>query len=81
MDNSGRLNSGVQIHAVYIDDPLVRSDQVAVRFAFDQTHLPAGTREAAVKMFLYTVADGLIAREEVFYHTPRHAPRPGPQRS
>ena len=52
----------------------MRSDQFAVRFAFDQTHLPTGTRGTAVKMSLYTVAEGLIVREEVYYHTPRRAP-------
>ena len=74
MENSGRLNAGYQIHAVEIDDPLVRGDQFAVRFAFDQTHLPTGKRETAVKISLYTVADAAIAREEVYYHTPPHTP-------
>jgi hypothetical protein len=59
---------------VQIDDPLVRGNQFAVRFAFDQTHLPTGNRETAVKMSLYTVADAAIVREEVYYHTPPHAP-------
>ncbi len=74
MESSARLNADVQIHAVQIDDPFVRSDQFAVRFAFDQTHLPTGTCGTAVKMSLYTVAEGLIVREEVYYHTPRRAP-------
>ncbi len=74
MDHSGRLNADYQIHAVQIDDPLVRGDQFAVRFAFDRTHLPTGKRETAVKMSLYTVADAAIVREEVYYHTPPHTP-------
>ena len=75
MDNSARLNADYQIHGVEIDDPLVRDDRFAVRFAFDQTHLPTGTRETAVKISLYTVAGAAIVREEVFHHTPPHALR------
>jgi uncharacterized protein YbjT (DUF2867 family) len=74
MDNSGRLNADYQIHAVQIDDPLVRGGQFAVRFAFDRTHLPTGKRETAVKISLYTVAGAAIVREEVYYHTPPHTP-------
>ena len=74
MDNSGRLNADYQIHGVEIDDPFVRDGQFAVRFAFDQTHLPTGKRETAVKISLYTVAGAVIVREEVYYHTPPHAP-------
>ena len=74
MDNSDRLNADYKIHAVQVDDPLVRGDQFAVRFAFDRTHVPTGTRETAVKISLYTVADGAIAGEEVYYHTPPRAP-------
>lgn len=74
MANSGRLNADVQIHSVEIDEPFVRDDRFAVRFAFDQTHLPTGVRETAVKISLYTVTGGAIVREEVYYHTPRHPP-------
>ncbi len=74
MENSGRLNAGYQIHGVDIGDPLVRGDQFAVRFAFDQSHHATGKRETAVKVSLYTVADAAIVREEVYYHTPPHTP-------
>lgn len=74
MQNSGRLNAGYQIHAVDIGDPLVRGDQFAVRFAFDQSHHATGKRETAVKISLYTVANAAIVREEVYYHTPPHTP-------
>jgi len=74
MDNGDRLNADYKIHAVQVDDPLVRGDQFAVRFAFDRTHVPTGTRETTVKISLYTVADGAIAGEEVYYHTPPRAP-------
>jgi uncharacterized protein YbjT (DUF2867 family) len=74
MGNSSRLNADYQIHAVEIGDPFVRGDQFAVRFVFDQTHLPTGKRETAVKISLYTIARAAIVREEVYYHTPPHAP-------
>jgi ketosteroid isomerase-like protein len=69
MDSSSRLNADYQFHAVEIGDPFVHGDQFAVRFAFDQTHKPTGTRGTAVKISLYTVAGGTIVREEVYYHT------------
>lgn len=69
-DNSARLNADCQIHAVQVDDPLVRDEQFAARFAFDRTHLPTGKRETVVKISLYTVVGPAIVREEVYYHTP-----------
>jgi hypothetical protein len=75
MASSARLNADYQIHAVEIGDPFVHHDQFTVRFAFDRTHMPTGTRETAVKISLYTVAEGAIAREEVYHHTPPHTPR------
>jgi uncharacterized protein YbjT (DUF2867 family)/ketosteroid isomerase-like protein len=72
MDNSSRLNADYQIHDVEIGDPFVRGDQFAVRFALDQTHLPTGKRDTAVKISLYTVTSGAIVREDVYYHTPPH---------
>jgi uncharacterized protein YbjT (DUF2867 family)/ketosteroid isomerase-like protein len=72
MDNSSRLNAGYQMHAIEIGDPLIRGDQFAVRFAFDQTHLPTGRRARAEKISLYTVASGTIVREDVYYHTRTH---------
>jgi len=74
MDNSSRLNADYQMHAVEVGDPLVRGDQFAVRFAFDQTHLPTGRRATTVKVSLYTVAGAAIVREEVCYLTSPHAP-------
>jgi len=72
MHNSSRLNADYQMHAVEVGDPLVRGDQFAVRFAFDQTHLPTGRRGTTVKVSLYTVAGAAIVREEVCYLTPPH---------
>lgn len=74
MDNSSRLNAGYQMHGIEIGEPLIRGDQFAVRFAFDQTHLPTGRRERAEKISLYTVTSGAIVREDVYYHTPPHPP-------
>jgi uncharacterized protein YbjT (DUF2867 family) len=74
MAHSGRLNAGYQIHAVDVGDPLVRGDQFAVRFAFDESHRATGRRETTVKISLYTVAGAAIVREEVYYHTPPHTP-------
>jgi hypothetical protein len=74
MENAGRVNAGYQIHAVEVGEPLVRGDQFAVRFAFDQSHLATGRRETTVKISLCTVADAAIVREEVYYHTPPHTP-------
>jgi uncharacterized protein YbjT (DUF2867 family) len=70
MHNAGRLTGDYQMHAVEVGDPLVRGDQFAVRFAFDQTHLPTGKRQTTVKISLCTVAGAGIAREEVCYLTP-----------
>jgi ketosteroid isomerase-like protein len=68
MDNAVRLTAEYEIHRVDIDGPFVGPDQFAVRFAFDETHKPSGERNTATKMSLYTVADGKIVREEVYYY-------------
>ena len=70
MENSGRLNADYEIHHVDVDGPFVAENRFAVRFAFDETHLPTGERTSTVKMSLYTVRDGRIVREEVYYHKP-----------
>ena len=74
MDNAGRLNADYQMHGVEVGDPFVRGDQFAVRFAFDQTHLPTGKRETTMKISMHTVTNGAIVREDVYYHTPPHLP-------
>ncbi len=76
MDNSSRLNAGYEFHGVEIDGPFVHQDRFAVRFAIDQTHVPTGKRTTTVKMSLYTVTGGAIAREEVYFYTPPHTPGP-----
>ncbi|OHV35997.1 MULTISPECIES: NAD(P)H-binding protein [Pseudofrankia] len=70
MANSERLNQNLRIHGVEVDGPFLDGDRFAVRFSFDETHTPTGRRSTAMKMCLYTVADGGITREEVFYFDP-----------
>lgn len=67
MANAERLNADVEIHAVEVDGPFVRGDRFGVRFSFDETHVPTGHRATSTKLSLYTVTDGAITREEVFY--------------
>lgn len=67
MANSARLIQNLQIHRVDIQGPFVSDDQFAVRFTFDQTHTPTGRRGTSTKMSLYTVVDGAITHEEVYY--------------
>jgi uncharacterized protein YbjT (DUF2867 family)/ketosteroid isomerase-like protein len=61
-----------EIHGVEIDPPLVRGDRFAVRFTFDSTYKPTGKRGTNSKVSLYTVREGRIVREEVFFHEPPH---------
>ncbi|OLF11799.1 NAD(P)H-binding protein [Actinophytocola xanthii] len=68
--NAERLNRGLEFHGFDVDGPFVAGDRFAVRFTFDATHTPTGRRTTSTKMSLYTVADGVITREEVFYFDP-----------
>lgn len=68
MANAQRLGQDVEIHAVDVAGPFLHGDRFAVRFTFDLTH--NGQRGTSAKMSLYTVADGMITREEVFYFDP-----------
>lgn len=72
--NSDRLISDLPMHGVKVDDPFLKSDRFAVRFSFDETHVPTDVRGTAKTMSLYTVEDHMIDREEVSYF----APPPGP---
>jgi uncharacterized protein YbjT (DUF2867 family)/ketosteroid isomerase-like protein len=66
--NAERLDRDREIHAVHVDGPYLAGDRFAVRFSFDETHTPTGQRGSTTKMSLYTVAAGVITREEVFYY-------------
>jgi uncharacterized protein YbjT (DUF2867 family) len=70
MANSERLNRDLRINRVDVDGPFLNGDTFAVRFSFDETHTPTGRQSTAAKMCLYTVANGAITREEVFYFDP-----------
>lgn len=70
MANAERRGRDLELHAVDVDGPYQQGDRFAVRFTFDATHKPTGQRSTTSKMSLYTVADGAITREEVFYFDP-----------
>ncbi|GAB2481922.1 NAD(P)H-binding protein [Nocardiopsis aegyptia] len=67
-----RVEDTEEIHGVEIEPPLVRGDRFAVRFTFDSTDTSTGKRGTYSKVSLYTVRDGRIVREEVFFHEPPH---------
>jgi uncharacterized protein YbjT (DUF2867 family) len=66
--NSRRFIEGNHIHGVEIDGPFTGGDRFAVRFAIDTTAKATGERATITKVSLYTVADGKITREEVYYN-------------
>jgi uncharacterized protein YbjT (DUF2867 family) len=55
-----------EVRGVEVEGPFARGDRFAVRFTLDLAGAPSPTE----KMSLYTVRDGAIAREDVYYHTP-----------
>ncbi|MFW6090381.1 MAG: nuclear transport factor 2 family protein [Actinomycetota bacterium] len=73
MARSHELTADYRIHHVEIDGPFVLGDRFAVRFSFEETHTPTGTPSTTTKMSLYTVVEGKIVREEVYYHDAPHA--------
>jgi ketosteroid isomerase-like protein len=74
MENSRRQTVGYQIRGVEIDGPYAHGDRFAVRFAFDEVHGPTGKPATSEKISVYSVRDGAITREDVYYHTPPHTP-------
>jgi uncharacterized protein YbjT (DUF2867 family) len=70
MGNGQQLTQDIEIHGVEFDGPFPHGDKFAVHFTFDATHKPTGQRATSAKMSLYTVAGGVITREEVFYFDP-----------
>jgi uncharacterized protein YbjT (DUF2867 family)/ketosteroid isomerase-like protein len=73
MENARVQTSGLDIREVAIDGPSPLGDRFAVRFTFDELRLADGQALTAEKMSVYTVRDGAIDREEVYYHTAPHA--------
>ncbi len=74
MTNGLRQTAGYQIRSVGIDGPYPHGDRFAVRFAFDEVHIPTGTTGVTEKMSVYAVRDSAIVSEDVYYHTPPHKP-------
>ena len=72
--NARRLTADLEFHGVEVAGPFLHEDRFAVRFEFDQTHIPTGRRSASAKMSLYTVTEGAIVQEEVFYLDPPSEP-------
>lgn len=70
MANSERLNRDLEILAVHVGGPFIEGHRFAVKFSFDERHKPTGQPVSTTKMCLYTVVNGEIAREEVFYFDP-----------
>ncbi|HEY1623506.1 MAG TPA: NmrA family NAD(P)-binding protein [Streptosporangiaceae bacterium] len=73
MSNASTQTSGYEIREVTVDGPYLVGDQFAVRFGFDEVRVADGHSQTTRKLSLYTVRDGAIAREEVYYHTAPHA--------
>lgn len=73
MANSREVNADFEIRGVDISEPLLADTQFAVRFAFDERSLSTGQQTVTTKISLYTVTNGRISREEVFYRAPRQA--------
>jgi uncharacterized protein YbjT (DUF2867 family) len=74
MANGQWQSAGYQIRSVDIGGPYRHGDRFAVRFAFDELHLATGATGVTEKMSVYTVRDSGIVSEDVYYHTPPHAP-------
>lgn len=69
-EHAEQISADLELLGVEVGDPLVGTDTFAIRFAFDEKHLPTGHRQVTIKTSVCTVEDGRIVREEVFYLTP-----------
>ncbi len=56
-----------EIHSGTCEGPYPHDDRFIVRFDYDVTFKPTGKRFRMTEAALYTVANGLVAREEFFY--------------
>lgn len=56
-----------EIHGSTVDGPFLLEDKFAVVFEFDVTPKATGKRVKDREIAVYTVANGLIVREEFFY--------------
>lgn len=55
------------IHGGSVDGPFVLGDRFSVLFAFEVSPKTTGERVTVREVAVYTVANGLITREEFFY--------------
>jgi len=69
MENAQAVTADVEILGVELLGPLLLDDHFAVRFTFDARDLTTGDATPTTKLSLYTVTNGRITREEVFYFT------------
>ena len=67
IQKSAEWAGAYEIHGATVDGPFLLGDRFAVVFAFDVTPKTGGTRKTAREVAVYTVAGGLITREEFFY--------------
>lgn len=74
MENAQRQNENLDIEHVEVSEPYLGDTQFAIRFDFTERNRVTGQRHTTTKMSLCTVEDGLIVREEVFYHSSPHTP-------
>lgn len=72
MENARKQTADYDIRGVEIDGPYPHGNRFAVHFVFDEVHIPTGQPTASEKISVYTVHDGAIIREDVYYHTPPH---------
>lgn len=56
-----------EIHGGTVEGPYLLNDEFAVVFEFEVTPKATGTRVKDREVAVYTVANGLITREEFFY--------------
>lgn len=67
IQKSAEWAGAYEIHGGTVDGPFLLGDRFAVVFAFEVTPKATGKRVTAREVAVYTVANGLITREEFFY--------------
>ena len=67
IQKSAEWAGAYEIHGGAVDGPFLLSDKFAVVFEFDVTSKATGERVKDREIAVYTVANGLIVREEFFY--------------
>ena len=57
------------VHKAVVEGPFPSGDRFCVRFTYDVTFKPDGSRRQMDEVGLFTVENGKIVREEFFYTT------------